>query len=105
MPPRALGNRYGALVMLSMPPATITCALPATSRSCASIAASIAEPHILFTVVQAVARDSPRVDACALDRRLDRDRAQLVGRQACEVALESADRCAYGADDDDGIVL
>ena len=36
----------------SIPPATITSCEPATSMSCARIAASIAEPHILFTVVQ-----------------------------------------------------
>ncbi len=51
-PPRAFGSRYGALVIDSMPPATMTSAVPAASRSCASIAAFIAEPHILLTVVQ-----------------------------------------------------
>ena len=42
MPPRAFGSRYGALVMLSMPPATMTSALPASSMSCANIVARIA---------------------------------------------------------------
>src|SRR5437773_2351613 len=65
IPPRALGSRYGALVMLSMPPATMMSALPAMSASCASIAASIAEPHILLTVVQAVASGKPAFsEAC-----------------------------------------
>ena len=36
--------------MLSMPPATITSCVPARSRSCASIAAFMAEPHILLSV-------------------------------------------------------
>src|SRR6266850_1510685 len=58
-PPRAFGSRYGALVIDSMPPATITSALPAARMSCASIAAFIPEPHILFTVVQPVPSGSP----------------------------------------------
>src|SRR5688572_1491310 len=38
---------------------------PATSRSCANIAAFMPEPHILFTVVQPVARGNPAPsDAC-----------------------------------------
>ncbi len=37
MPPRALGSRYGAFVMLSMPPATITSTEPAASMSCANM--------------------------------------------------------------------
>src|SRR5215510_15041316 len=51
-PARALGSRYGALVMLSMPPASMMSLVPASSRSLASIAAFIPEPHILLTVVQ-----------------------------------------------------
>ena len=48
-----------------MPPATMTSSEPATSASCARIAASIAEPHILLTVVQPVASGSPAFsDAC-----------------------------------------
>ena len=53
------------MLMLSMPPATMISALPATIRSCASMAAFIAEPHILDRVVQFV--DSgrpPLIDAC-----------------------------------------
>ena len=53
-PERAFGNRYGALVMLSIPPATMTSALPAMIASCASIVAFIAEPHIFDKVVQFV---------------------------------------------------
>src|SRR5690348_8823700 len=45
--------------MDSMPPATMTSLVPATMRSCASIAAFIPEPHILFTVVQPAASGSP----------------------------------------------
>src|SRR6185437_2406590 len=45
--------------MLSMPPATITSADWATSASCARIVASIAEPHILLTVVQPVESGRP----------------------------------------------
>ena len=37
--------------MLSMPPATMTSALPAASASWAMIAACMPEPHILLTVV------------------------------------------------------
>ena len=36
--------------MLSMPPATTTCALPASSMSCANMAARMPEPHILLIV-------------------------------------------------------
>src|SRR5947207_12861719 len=52
MPARALGSRYGALLMLSIPPATIICALPAMIESWASIVAFIADTHIFETVVQ-----------------------------------------------------
>ena len=38
--------------MLSMPPATITLAVPATSRSWASMAAFMPEPQTLLMVVQ-----------------------------------------------------
>src|SRR6266850_1239029 len=58
-PPRAFGSRYGALVIDSMPPATMTSALPVARMSCASIAAFIPEPHILFTVVQPLPSGSP----------------------------------------------
>ncbi len=51
--------------MLSMPPATTMSADPATIRSCASIAAFIAEPHILLTVVQPAASGTPALsEAC-----------------------------------------
>src|SRR5258706_913229 len=42
-----------------MPPATMTSALPVARMSCASIAAFMPEPHILFTVVQPVPSGSP----------------------------------------------
>src|SRR4051794_23604660 len=45
--------------MDSMPPATTTSKEFTASRSCASIAAFIPEPHILFTVVQPAATGSP----------------------------------------------
>src|SRR5579859_478938 len=48
--------------MLSMPPATITSALPASSKSWASMAAFMPEPHILLTVVHSTpsGRPAPR---------------------------------------------
>ena len=100
--------------MLSMPPATTMSAEPATIRSCASIAAFIADPHILLTVVQPTASGTPALsDACragawpwpagstlpmitsshvlgrdarALDRRLDRDRAEIARGKRSEIA-------------------
>ena len=51
--------------MLSMPPATTISAEPATITSCASIAAFIAEPHILLTVVQPAESGTPALsEAC-----------------------------------------
>ena len=41
------------------------------------------------------------LDAGALQRRLDRDLAQLMSRQVCKCPVESADRRAGGAHDDD----
>ena len=51
--------------MLSMPPATTMAAEPATSASCASIAACMPLPHILLTVTAATlsGRPAPR-NAC-----------------------------------------
>lgn len=49
--------------MLSIPPATATPAEPASSRSCANIAAFIPEPHILLTVVAPAASGSPAFSA------------------------------------------
>src|SRR5262245_59846417 len=62
-PARAFGSRYGALVIDSMPPATMTSAFPVARMSCASIAAFMPEPHILLTVVQPVASGSPAPSA------------------------------------------
>jgi hypothetical protein len=45
--------------------------------------------------------DFAALDAGALQRRLDGDRAEIVGRCGCERAVEAADRGAGGADDDD----
>ena len=101
-------------------------------RSCASIAAFIAEPHILLTVVQPTASGTPALmrglprrrlalarrqhvahdhfvdvvgrDARARDRRLDRDGAEVARRQRREVALKAAHRRARRADNHDGIV-
>ena len=44
---------------------------------------------------------SAALDAGALERLLDGDLAQFVGRQAGKRAVERADRRAGGADDDD----
>src|SRR5262249_2380484 len=62
-PARAFGSRYGALVIDSMPPATMTSAFPVARMSCASIAAFMPEPHILLTVVQPVASGKPAPSA------------------------------------------
>ena len=45
--------------------------------------------------------DAARLDAGALERGLDRDGAEIVGRGGGERAVETADRGAGGADDDD----
>ena len=69
--------RCGALVMLSMPPATITSALPAASMSCANIIARMPEPHILRQ------RDrAGRLRQAGAERRLARRRLALAGHQA-----------------------
>ncbi len=49
-PARCLARRYGELVMLSMPPATITSAEPALIMSWAKMAACIPDPQTLLTV-------------------------------------------------------
>ena len=46
--------------MDSMPPATITSLLPATSRSWASMVAFMPEPHTLLMVVQPAVRAGRR---------------------------------------------
>src|SRR5439155_5428720 len=45
--------------------------------------------------------DTARLDAGALQRGLDGDRAKIVGRHGRKRAVETADRGAGGADDDD----
>jgi len=52
-------SRCGALVMLSMPPATTTLALPATSMSWPNIIARMPEPHILDKVTAPTDCGSP----------------------------------------------
>ena len=49
--------------MDSMPPATITVLVPASSKSLASIAAFMPEPHILLMVVQPTPSGSPAPSA------------------------------------------
>src|SRR5512141_1426360 len=53
----------GALVIDSMPPATTTVASPARISSAPIMAAFMAEPHILLTVVQGVALSRPAPSA------------------------------------------
>ena len=65
MPLRPLGSKCGALVMLSMPPATTRSWLPASSMSCASMVANRPEPHILDSVTAPVPCPSPPLNpAC-----------------------------------------
>ncbi len=53
------------MVMLSMPPATMTALAPAVMRSCDSIAAFMPEPHILLIVVQPTESGMPApIEAC-----------------------------------------
>src|SRR6218665_2838043 len=49
--------------MLSMPPATITSCVPASSMSWASIAAFMPEPHILLSVTAPALSGSPPLNA------------------------------------------
>ena len=117
--------------MLSMPPATMTSALPASRASRAIITACRPEPHILLTVVASTcwpgrrrsppdapgpgpgrragrspcrsARPCRRTTPGALDRGLHRRGAQLGGLDAGQRALEAAHGRAGEGDDDDGI--
>src|SRR5690606_13477682 len=52
MPARAFGNRYGAWLMFSMPPAIMMLLVPALIWSWAMMTACMPEPHILLMVVQ-----------------------------------------------------
>src|SRR6056297_600228 len=52
IPARALGSRYGAWLMFSMPPAIMMLLVPALIWSWAMITACMPEPHILLMVVQ-----------------------------------------------------
>ena len=49
--------------MLSMPPATSTSCVPATSMSCANMAARMPEPHILLNVTAPALLGSPPLNA------------------------------------------
>ena len=130
MPLRA-NIRCGALLMLSMPPATTTLALPAGQhvvrehRRAHAAAAHLAQRHragsvgqtgaaqglarrrLALTGHQAVAEqhfvDGVAGHAGALDGGLDGHGAQLPGGQGGEVAEQAADGRARGGDDDDGI--
>src|ERR1700754_3795017 len=62
MPVRA-PTMCGALVIDSMPPATMTFAEPALMRSCASMIAFMPDPHTLLMVVQPVAFGNPAASA------------------------------------------
>ena len=62
-PARCLASRYGALDMLSIPPATTMSADPAASASAAMMAACMPDPHILFTVVACTPSGSPAPSA------------------------------------------
>jgi hypothetical protein len=55
--------RCGAFVMLSMPPATTTCALPARSMSWPNIIARMPLPHILLSVTAPALCGSPAFSA------------------------------------------
>ena len=59
MPPRALGSRNGALLILSIPPATIISLVPALIRSWASMVAFMPEPQSLLMVVAPVSTGMP----------------------------------------------
>ena len=64
-PPRCLVIRYGAPVIDSIPPATMTSAEPAARLSEAIITACRPEPHILLTVVASTWRPRPApIAAC-----------------------------------------
>src|SRR5690554_2554770 len=65
MPARALGSRYGAWLMFSMPPAIMMLLVPALIWSWAMMTACMPEPHILLMVVQPLLSGIPAArDAC-----------------------------------------
>src|SRR5207342_700795 len=65
MPVREPLSRCGALVIDSMPPATITCAEPALIRSWPNITAFMPDPQTLLIVVQPADAGMPAAsDAC-----------------------------------------
>ena len=61
-PERYFFDRYGALDMLSMPPATITSAEPLLSMSWAKIAACMPDPHTLLMVTASAERGQARAE-------------------------------------------
>ena len=71
------GSRYGARLMFSMPPATITWASPQRMAWSASITACSPEPHTLLIVSAATVGGKP-----AAERRLPSRRLAHAGRQA-----------------------
>src|SRR5579871_290830 len=65
MPARAVGNKYGALVIDSMPPATITSPLPVWIACAASPTAFRPDPQTLLIVMAAtLSGNPPRSAAC-----------------------------------------
>src|SRR5690554_1645223 len=65
MPARAFGNRYGAWLMFSIPPAIMMVLVPALIWSWAMMTACMPEPHILLMVVQPLLSGIPAArDAC-----------------------------------------
>ena len=62
--------------MLSMPPATITSAMPRASMSCAKIAACMPDPQTLLTVIA-----SAELRKAGADRRLARRSLAEAGRE------------------------
>ena len=59
IPPLTFGSKYGALDILSIPPATITLCEPERILSQANIIDFIPEPHILFIVVAPICDGIP----------------------------------------------
>ena len=118
--------------MLSMPPATATVALPASSRSCASITAFMPEPHILLMVTAPVETGSPAARAAcragawpspaestqpkrtsstasggiagAIDCGANGGGAELGRSEILEIALKGTDGRTGETNDDDGIL-
>ena len=57
------------------------------------------------TVTEQHLADQLGRDASACDGGLNRNASQIIGGQACKVALKTAHGRARGAEDDDGVLL